>query len=443
MPPDRWADYLEVRYHDLLPGLHQEQKDYEFVNGLVFDRTQTQFDVFDPEGVYQAAKWRGLYDLDVRLEEMDREGVAGEFVNNGDGRVIGLFFEVGNKPQPPEICFAGVRAYHRWLYDTFGSRPDRLFLVGAVGTGPAADLDASLPELDWLADRGFHATTLPRFTRYPGEPAIVDAHWEPFWARCAERGLALWIHGGYGHEQGMLGNEVGSAVRQFEASDGDIEAFWQTLITSVFNGELLEAPFPRQAMWQLMLSGVFDRHPELVLVVNEARGDWIVPTLALLDRVWVARRDTIPAKRPPSEYWESNCHVCLSFIHRAEVPHRHEIGLERISIGRDYPHQEGTWPNTQEWLRDAFAGVPERELRMMLGDNAIMTFGLDKAALDAVAAGIGPTVASINAGATVAPALLQHFDARGGYLKEYEGDARLGEIAELVHADLRELRAPA
>jgi hypothetical protein len=171
-------------------------------------------------------------------------------------------------------------------------------------------------------------------------------------------------------------------------------------------------------------------------VVNEARGDWIPDTLRLLDRVWEAHRDEIPAQRPPSEYWERNTHVCLSFVHQAEVPHRHEIGVEHISFGRDYPHSEGTWPNTWDWLRDAFVGVPEGELRLMLGENAIRTFGLPSDSLHALGSRIGPTVGQILGDHTVDPALLQHFDDRGGYLKPYEGDRRIDEVASLVDADL-------
>jgi predicted TIM-barrel fold metal-dependent hydrolase len=403
---------------------------------LVFDRTHLQYDVFDREGIYQAEQWRGLYDLDVRLQEMDREGIAGEFVNNGDGRIIGLFFEAGNKPQPADVCRAGVRAYDRWLHDTFGGRADRLFLVGAVGTGPCGDLDVALDDLDWIAERGFRATTVPGFTAYPDDPSLLDPRWEPFWARCADHGLALWVHGGYGQRQGSLGLEVDNAVRQYEESGYDVERFWEILITGVFNGELLDAPFPRQAMWQLMFSGVFDRHPELVLVMNEVRGDWIPETLRHLDRVWEAHRDELPAQRRPSEYWATNCHVCLSFVHKDEVPRRHDLGIRQISFGRDYPHSEGTWPNTWDWLRDAFAGLPEDELRLILGENAIRTFGLPRDSLRAIATRIGPKVADILGDHAVDAALVQHFDDRGGYLKPYEGDRRIDEIAAMVDADL-------
>jgi hypothetical protein len=111
----------------------------------------------------------------------------------------------------------------------------------------------------------------------------------------------------------------------------------------------------------------------------------------------------------------------LSFVHKAEVGMRHEIGVETIFFGRDYPHAEGTWPNTADWLTDAFAGVPDAELRLMLGENAIRVLGLDRAKLSTVAARIGPTVADIT-GRTpeLAEALVANWDARGGYLKPRE-----------------------
>src|SRR5262249_12496922 len=158
--------------------------------------------------------------------------------------------------------------------------------------------------------------------------------------------------------------------------------------------------------------------------------------LRLLDARYEERRDALPASRRPSEYWSSNCLAGASFVHRAEVEMRHEIGVETISFGRDYPHPEGTWPYTIEFLRAAFAAVPEPELRLMLSENAIRFLGLDRDRLAAVAARVGPAVAEVMDGAAVAPELVENFDLRSGYLKPAEGDAKLAAVDVMLRDDL-------
>ena len=115
---------------------------------------------------------------------------------------------------------------------------------------------------------------------------------------------------------------------------------------------------------------------------------------------------------------------------------RHELGVETILFGRDFPHQEATWPQTREFLGDAFAGVPEDELRLMLGGNGIRFFGLDEARLAAIAKRIGPTIEEITGIGPAPPELVERFANSSGYLKPYEGDEKLGEVDELLAQDL-------
>jgi hypothetical protein len=156
-----------------------------------------------------------------------------------------------------------------------------------------------------------------------------------------------------------------------------------------------------------------------------------------LDEVYDEHRGELPAKKKPSEYWPTNCLAGASFIHKAEVGMRHEIGLHTVLFGRDFPHPEGTWPNTKDYLRDAFAGVPEDELRLMLGENAINFLGLDRERLAEIARRIGPTVDDITGEVpAVRPELIESFDQRGGYLKPIEGEAKLPMVDELLEEDL-------
>ena len=69
---------------------------------------------------------------------------------------------------------------------------------------------------------------------------------------------------------------------------------------------------------------------------------------------------------------------------------RHEIGVETINFGRDFPHPEGTWPHTKEWLRDAFEGVPERRGAAHAGREPDPLPGLDRERLAEIAKRIGP-----------------------------------------------------
>jgi hypothetical protein len=192
----------------------------------------------------------------------------------------------------------------------------------------------------------------------------------------------------------------------------------------------------RRPLWQMTLGGVFDRHPNLRLVLAEIRLDWMPATFRYLDKVYDEHRAELPALRKPSEYWPTNCLTGASFIHKAEVEMRHELGVETIAFGRDYPHPEGTWPHTTLWLQDAFFGVPEPELRAMLGENVIRYFGLDRGRLAEIASRIGPTVDEINGTKTdIPPDVRATFEMRG-YYKPIEGDERIPLIEPLLRADL-------
>ena len=69
----------------------------------------------------------------------------------------------------------------------------------------------------------------------------------------------------------------------------------------------------------------------------------------------------------PSEYVDRNCFTGLANIKRRELGMRYEIGIDNMLWGTDFPHPEGTWPNTHEWLQKTFFDIPIDETRRMLG----------------------------------------------------------------------------
>jgi hypothetical protein len=187
-------------------------------------------------------------------------------------------------------------------------------------------------------------------------------------------------------------------------------------------------------MWQLMLGGVFDRHPNLRLAITEVRADWVPTTIAELDKQAAAL--ATPLKHKPSEYFARHCAVTPSSIYRCEVELRHQIGVQQLLFGIDYPHYEGTWPNTPDWIRAAFAGVPEAEARAILGDNAIDFYRLDRARLEALAARIGPRAEDVLvAQPKVDASLIGHFDSRAGFSRK-PAPVNVQQIDEAFAEDL-------
>ena len=80
-----------------------------------------------------------------------------------------------------------------------------------------------------------------------------------------------------------------------------------------------------------------------------------------------------------------------------DIEYRHQIGVDRMMWGADFPHHEGTSPFTTRALRANFAGLPETEVRAMLTNNSAGVYGFDLPALQKVADRIGPTVAEVDA----------------------------------------------
>lgn len=446
----RLADYLPyfgpADRPTVQPLLAEEEALYRQMQAPDFSSApRAQAVEYDHRWAHGAAERRGGWDVEVRLQQLDAQGVAGEVLVPGHQFSSLPLFSVVNRPFEPGLRDAGSRAYHRWLADFMAGGSGRLF--GMADPGSCVDMDATVGELRWVAAHGFVSVSVPGIIEDAQSPSLFSDYYEPFWTTCAELDLALVVHAGWGFPQG----KYQEFIRKFVATHlGEQEA---TRILGAQSGlddaaraalekEFAESPAspfrldfgPRRLLWQLMLAGVFDRYPSLRLVLTEVRSDWLPATLTLLDR-WFEQNDT-PLMMRPSEYWERHCFATPSSIHKVEVDDRAQVGVERLMFGMDYPHPEGTWPDTQDWIRTAFSGVPESEARLILGENALRAFALDRHHLEDIAARIGPDPGDVFGHVDdVPPSHVAHFHRRSGFLRPAE---RIDELAtlELIRADL-------
>ena len=447
VPKELWPEYLPKKFHELLPQLHQDN-DEIYPRAIYCIGAKVGGAHGHPEHLEaQREDWHGLFDPVLRLADMDREGITAELIYLGDSRLGDMFHNVTGRDYGLEAWDAGAKGWNRYCADAFGCAPERLLVTGAIG--PCVDMDAQVAELDWMADHKFVGVYGPGYLKHPEMLPLSDEYWDPFWRKCAERNLVMVVHAGFGTMVGTAFPQVEKIYNDVVAAAGskELEAMLSHAhavsdeSVQFFDDFLNKNVDSRQPMWQMMLGGVFDRHPDLKLELTEIRVDWIPATLAHLDKIWERNRDVLPAKRPPSEYWKTNCLAGASFIHKAEVERRHELGVETILFGRDFPHHESTWPHTRAFLQDAFAGVPDDEARLMLGENGIRFFDLDRDRLAAIAKRIGPRLEEITSGAKMPQDLVERFAASSGYLKPYEGDEKLADIDKMLAEDLAVLGA--
>ena len=334
------TDYFEARY----------QAAYgEYMRQLAVDmseRTQRFIGALFDEHASPADGTRGLYDSQHRLRDLAGEGIVAE-VLFPNGLPFGPGF--AGREHAPELRSAGARAYNRWLADFCRQAPGRRAGMAVV---TLHDIDAAVDEVRRAKDDGLKGVLLPNYWGTERIAPYLDIRYEPFWSACADTGMPLNVHGG--------------------ASIGDIDMATYgvpAMLTYATETTFLSTRPLNQLIW----GGVFERHPDLTLVLTESRADWVPSRLAFLDGVYEDQlfahvKHTV--KHKPSEYWHRQCYVAASFMSRDEALLRHRIGLDRLLWGADYPHYEGTWPHTDRWLEETFGGLPAPDAHAILAENA-------------------------------------------------------------------------
>jgi len=131
-------------------------------------------------------------------------------------------------------------------------------------------------------------------------------------------------------------------------------------------------------MGDMILSGVFDRFPDLQIVMVETGVGWVPYFLEQLDdRYWRNRVWTKCAiQRVPSEYWRSNWSATF-ILDRYGLANRLAIGVRSMLWSTDYPHQGNDWPYSRRVLKEMAAGVPEDELYEICAGNAVRLYHLE------------------------------------------------------------------
>jgi predicted TIM-barrel fold metal-dependent hydrolase len=319
------------------------------------------------ETVLEPGRVEGQYDPAKRLAELEHQGIAGEVVFPD----FGLPFEL----HPPLV--AAIVGY-RWLADFCATAPERFAGLAVLSF---ADPEATVSEIRAAKEAGLKGIVLPAMNE---NTPLFDKRFEPVWSVLEELRMPVCSHTAISSITDHLSPGTLQAVPH--------PACAQPIMTAQAYF------FTQQILTHMIWGGVLERHPDLDMVLTEQGTGWVISALRGMDYSWsdsYLRRDVREVvKHPPSFYYRRQVHMGSSLFSRAEAAEREAIGVDKILIGADYPHHEGTWgagPGTTDYLRATLgaAGVPAADARRMLGGNAIEVFGFDGTALRKVADGIG------------------------------------------------------
>ena len=334
--------------------------------------------------VEASAGWLARYGADwvipgdgdgKRLEVLEEQGIHAEVTFPGPvlaGGISPAMYLGSQASEGLDVVWPALHAYNRWLADFCSAAPGRRAGVIPVDLH---DMDRAVEEIEWARASGlFGGVMLPAMSVRSKLPGYADDYYEPFWSACEDHGMVVNVH------TGASGSATDTKYL-YDAKHGGMLGLYEVFV------------FTRRPLWFMVLGGVFDRHPRLKVAVTENGVQWL-PSLVRDMEQFFDTHGAAPVRASlemrPADYFDRHVFLGGSLMQRRDAVMRHEIGVDRLMWGADFPHLEGAAPLHREVLAHVFGGLPTEDLRKILGMNAVGLWGFDAALLQEVADRVGP-----------------------------------------------------
>jgi predicted TIM-barrel fold metal-dependent hydrolase len=261
-------------------------------------------------------------------------------------QMVGL----GGLPDP-DVAAAIAAAHNEWLHEHWLQFDPRY--RGNLVVAPQ-DPALAAREIDRMADRGgFVSVFVPLFNLAMGE-----RHFYPIYEAAQRHGLPVSTH--------PSGTEGEYSRGPSMAMPPTYYLEWHSLLGQAQQSNVAS----------LICQGVFERFPELNVVLVEGGFAWAAELMWGLDRNWKGLRDEVPwLRRAPSEYLVE--HIRFTSQPFIEPARREQVGqiLDMVVAERtllfssDYPHWDFDDPHR------ALVGVDADLRRAICVDNPWRVFG--------------------------------------------------------------------
>jgi predicted TIM-barrel fold metal-dependent hydrolase len=377
-PPRVWLDRLPSKDHDVAPRMAKGDRGavWQYEDKLVHtvglsvaagkDKEQ-----FSPNPVSFDDMRPGAYDPHERVKDMDRAGILASINFPSFPRFCGqIFWEAKDK----DLALRCVQAYNDWMIDEWcAAAPGRFIPLVII---PLWDPVAAGRELERTAAKGARTFAFSENPEPLGLPTISDPnrYWDPVMAAAQETGMVVSMH-------------VGSSSTMPEIWTGAAP-----LANLTFGASRTAA-----TMLGWLFSDVFDRFPQLRIVLSEGNIGWMPYFLERAEQVLDKQRHW--ASQGGVQFYKGDSgaegvtettdtdimamdvrrrfreHIWGCFIEEtAGLRCLDIIGEDNVMIETDYPHSDTTWPDCIEVANRLVKDLPKATQRKILRGNAEKLF---------------------------------------------------------------------
>ena len=274
-----------------------------------------------------------------RLADQERDGVDAEVIYG----LLGLSRRIQNK----DTLMLIYNTYNEWVAEWQKGAPGHLYPLGQVTNH---DAEIAAEQVRRSARLGLCGV---EFSPATAVKPMWDPYWAPLWDALVETDIPVALHAFNIAPSGPGGQR-------------DVVTAGAGLVTDPEKADM--------CMASLIYGGLFERHPKLVVGLGESGIGWLPYILERLDYCWEDRLQDLKLPNRPTGYFKSN--MFATYI-KDQVGTRvmWELGyLDNIMWSTDYPHRDGTWPDSKKAIEWTFQGLPEEVKRACMHDNVCRVY---------------------------------------------------------------------
>ena len=364
LPSDLFVDNAPASLRDRMPYVEQRATGtfWTTKNGSQFGLQNGMGSagrVYEPGQIYRSDRMaeQGLYEdgrngvarlttPELRIKDQDLDSVQAEVLYG----VLGAAMRMRDN----EASVVLLSIYNAWLADFCEAAPERFAGIASI---PGHSVDAAVAEVQRVAQRGIVRGVEISYSE--DMDPLFHPSWAPLWALVEETRLPIHFH--------TIGQRFPYRQEEFEPLQKR-----QAFAVHITGFQLAMA----RIIMEVIYGGVLESHPHLRVVVGESGIGWIPYLLEHMDLEWQDQFADLTLTEKPSFYWQRQCYATYQ-SDPIGLRLLDKLGEDNVMWGSDFPHPDGVWPDSQEFIEREFMHVDKEVKYKITCGNAARLYGFD------------------------------------------------------------------